>query len=95
MKTMTIFDALTAAQIDYRTYGNNLDGTMPLMKQIRSRQISKFRAALLARIEAGDRARAIVRDIAEAYKASATPEEFGSRANAVLCSYYNWEHELP
>jgi hypothetical protein len=59
------------------------------------RQRDKFRAALLARIESGDRAREILHEIAEAYKASTTPEEFGSRANVVLCSYYNWEHELP
>jgi hypothetical protein len=61
----------------------------------RLRQADIFRAALLARMKAGDRARKILHEITDAYKASGTPEEFGSRANAVLCRYYDWEEDMP
>jgi hypothetical protein len=52
-------------------------------------------AALLARIEAGDRAREILHEITEAYKASGTPDVFGCRVNDILCRYYAWEEEIP
>ena len=80
MKTITIFNAYAISEWE--------------INPRRNRQRRKFEIALLSRIEEGDRARTIVREIAEVYKHEDWYSEYGFRTQKIIEKHTDWLEEL-
>ena len=58
------------------------------------RQRDKFRSVLLFRIEEGDRAKTILKEIAEVYKHEDWYSEYGFRTQKIIEKHTDWLEEL-